>query len=235
LSILQFVNGTSTQTIDIQEIAVVVTAESHSSTLLNIDFLKASGIIPIDWEMDSPPVCTAEGSQIIFQNQVNLVALPDRIHFSEVIGGKPVEEICIFDIAQKYIKTLPNLNYQAVGINPRGHVAFPDRAAARQYISKTFLTPGSWQTMGQVPAKVSLRLSYTPAAGNLFLGIEEGMLRSPEHEIATPAVMFSANFNYNVTNDADGVQQVNQLIDRGYKDLEVYRDLINHRFLGVAI
>jgi len=229
---MQTATGTLNQAIDIQEISIVLAVQNNSPTLLNADFLKASGIIG-EWALARPPVCNANGSQILFQNQINLVALPDQLNFSEGIGGKTPAEIQVPAIASKYLATLPQLDYQAIGINPRGHVVFDDLDAAQTYMRQTLLAPGSWQELNQRVAKPSLRLSYTLETGNLFLGIETAMLRLPGQEMASAVVMFSGNFNYPVvsTDAASKLPEVQQQISYWQRDLEIFRELINHKFL----
>ena len=52
----------------------------------------------------------------------------------ETIEGKASLVVAVPGIAGKYIETLPNVEYQAVGFNPRGYVTFNQQDAARKYL-----------------------------------------------------------------------------------------------------
>ena len=59
-----------TQALEIQELAIVITAKDYDPSLLNPGFLKYSGIIPEDWELVKQPVVSNRASQIVFNNGV---------------------------------------------------------------------------------------------------------------------------------------------------------------------
>lgn len=42
-----------TQSVEIQELAIVVAAQNHSPTMLNLEFLKCSGVVPTDWQVSA--------------------------------------------------------------------------------------------------------------------------------------------------------------------------------------
>lgn len=42
--------------VDLQELAIVLTAKNHNPSILNPDFLKCSGIIPSEWELSRQPL-----------------------------------------------------------------------------------------------------------------------------------------------------------------------------------
>ena len=62
------------KTIEIQEIGIIITAKKLNVGILSVDFLKTSGVIPQDWELQSKPVKTPSAVQLSFKNGVNLVA-----------------------------------------------------------------------------------------------------------------------------------------------------------------
>ena len=59
-----------TQALEIQELAIVITAKNYDPSLLNPNFLKYSGIIPTDWELARQPVVSNRASQIVFNNGI---------------------------------------------------------------------------------------------------------------------------------------------------------------------
>ena len=42
--------------LEIQEIGIIITAKKPNVGILSVDFLKTSGIIPQDWELQNKPV-----------------------------------------------------------------------------------------------------------------------------------------------------------------------------------
>ncbi len=132
------------QMINVQEIAIVVVANGNTPITLNAEFLKYGGIVPEDWELAKAPICSAQGSQVTYQAGVNLISLPDRLNFAEVLADKEEADVQVARITQKYVQALPNLNYQGVGINFRGHVSFATEAQAHHYVTQTLMQPGAW-------------------------------------------------------------------------------------------
>jgi hypothetical protein len=74
-------------TVTIQELAIVIATENHNPTILNLDFLKCSGIVEEDWQLSRSPICHSQASQIVFQNGISLASQPDRIIFAEAIAA----------------------------------------------------------------------------------------------------------------------------------------------------
>ncbi len=139
------------QQLNVQNLVIVTATKNHSPSILNPDFLKCSGIVPQDWNLARQPVYTNSAAQVIFTNGISIIAEPNRVIFMEPIGDKTMSELNIAEIAGKYVQTLPKVEYEAVGINPRGYVSFagsPD--AAREYMAETLLSPGAWQSAASV-------------------------------------------------------------------------------------
>ncbi|KYC34735.1 hypothetical protein WA1_49285 [Scytonema hofmannii PCC 7110] len=222
-----------TQQLIVQDLVIVVAAKNHSPSILNPDFLKCSGIVPQDWNLARQPIYTNNAAQVIFTNGISIIAEPNRVIFMEPIGDKTMSELNIAEIARKYVQTLPNVEYEAVGINPRGYVSFassPD--AARLYMAETLLSPGAWQESGDSPMRASLNLVYKFQRAPFYLGITEAALRN-EDETSTPIVMFSGSFSYELSgeNGAEKISNLHNCIENWQTDLNTYSDIINHKFL----
>lgn len=130
--------------ISVQEWVIVIAAKNNNPTILTVDFLKYSGIIPSDWELARQPVLTNSAAQVIFTNGVSIVAETNRVIFIEQVADKSANAIAIPLLARKYVETLPNAEYQAIGLNPRGYASFDDSEdAAHNYVSQTLLAPGA--------------------------------------------------------------------------------------------
>lgn len=222
------------QTLITQEFGIIIAAKNHKPTILNPDFLKYSGIVPTEWELARQPIYTQSVSQVAFTNGIVIIAEPTRVMFIEAIENKPVEEIAVAAIAKKYVEALPNVEYEAVGINPRGYVAFEkDIDAARLFITETLLSAGSWQEAGTSPVRATLNLAYTLERGPFYLSVNEAALRNPD-ETSTPIVLFSGSFSYEVKSETpvERKNSIHQGIDNWQADLLAYQEIISNKFLG---
>lgn len=221
--------------VSVQELVIVISAKNNNPTILTVDFLKYSGIIPSDWELARQPVLTNSAAQVIFTNGVSIVAETNRVIFIEAFADKNPDEIAIPQIARKYVETLPNAEYQAIGLNPRGYASFDTSLdAARNYVSQTLLAPGAWQEVGTTPVRATINYTYTLERGRLNLSVNEAMLRQSD-ETNTPIVLFSGNFSYDIANDSKEEQLKNlyKALGSWQADLDIYTDIINTKFLTV--
>lgn len=222
------------QTVALQELAIVVAANNQSPAVVNLEFLKYSGIVPMEWELARSPIYTPQLVQHSFQTGITITAQPNRVIFTEVIEGKELTAIEIARLARKYIQSLPQLEYEAIGLNPTGHALFdgqPD--AVKQYLSETLLAPGPWQQVGQTPVRTTIHFSYTLERNTLNLTVSEAGMRN-EDETVTPVILFVGNFMYRATGSTaqERVDSLCQSLDHWQADLEAYQTLINHNFLA---
>ncbi|AUB35547.1 hypothetical protein COO91_01431 [Nostoc flagelliforme CCNUN1] len=222
------------QSLITQEIGIIIAAKNHNPTILNIDFLKYSGIVPTDLELVRQPILTQSVSQIAFTNGIAIISEPTRVIFIEVVENKLVEEIQVANLAKKYVQTLPNVEYEGVGINPRGYISFDqERDAAHQYLNEVLLSGGAWQEVGTAPVRATLNLTYTLERCPFYLTVSEAALRNPD-ETSTPIVLFNGSFSYEVKSEtpASQVTNLHQAIDNWQTDLSNYQEIINKRFLA---
>ncbi|MCC5625281.1 hypothetical protein [Nostoc sp. CHAB 5715] len=216
-----------------QEFGIIIAAKNHNPTILNPDFLKYSGIIPEEWELVRQPTYTQNISQLAFTNGIMIVAEATRVIFIEAIEQKAIKEITVAEIAKKYVQTLPNVEYEAIGLNPRGYISFEQQDnAASQYLAKTYLSGGDWQSLGTAPVRATLNLVYTLERCPFYLTISEAALRNPD-EINTPIVLFNGSFSYEVRSETplQRVPNMHQILDNWQTDLSNYQEIINTKFL----
>lgn len=221
--------------LDVQELGITIVAKRHNPTILTSDFLKYSGIVPSDWELAKTPILTNNAAQVVFQNGVNIIADVNRIIFTEAIATKEPEDVKIPAIAAKYLEILAQVDYQAVGINFRGHVLFDQQQnTAHDYILKTLLNQGDWQEFGQASVQAAIRFLYTLKGAQMSLDINEAGLELPENKVI-PIVLFSANFNHAIAPDepSEKLAAISQVISNWQADLETYKEVVNSKFLGL--
>lgn len=224
------------QKLIIQDLVIVVAAKNHKTTILNPDFLSASAIVPLEWQLARQPIYTNNLSQVTFSNGVSIIAEPNRVMFMEPIADKSVGEISIPEIARKYVQTLPNMEIEALGVNPRGYIPLKGSSdAARDYVTQTLLSPGAWQEEGEAPMRASLNLVYKYSRAPFYLNVTEAALRQDkEDEIPTPIVMFSGSFSYEMSGSTttEKFTSLQNCLENWQTDLQAYSELINNKFLS---
>jgi hypothetical protein len=217
------------QHLDVQELSLVIAVERQDPSLLTPDFLRYSGIVLQDWELSRQPVRAQQAAQVSYQNGISILAYPDRTVFVETLGDKAESSVELAHLAQRYSEVLRNLNFQAVGVNFRGHVLFPGTEdSAHQYLCNTLLSSGSWQTMGTAPMRAGLNLVYTFERNSLNLSVQEAMMQLPEQE-RVPVVLFTANFETQLQSrsEAEQLTGLQQAITSWQADLANYRQAVD--------
>ncbi len=104
----------SDQSIHIDSVSVVVTAEFHNPSILNPDFLVSRGIAPETWAvaetLTTPPLSFVE-----YTNGVSLRVDPTRLTGTEPGGDGQRQEAHKLVLA--YLRRLPHVPYRALGLN----------------------------------------------------------------------------------------------------------------------
>ena len=217
------------QALEIQELAIVITAKDYDPSLLNPGLLKYSGIVPEDWELARQPVISNRGSQIVFNNGVYIAAQPNRLMFVEAMNDKEDPSTArIPEIARRYIEILRTIKYQAVGINFRGYTTCTNTTVeSNNYLIDNFIQPGAWQNCGNKPVKAGLNLAFDYEEKQLSLSINEAGLKMPESE-QVPIVLFSGNFNYDLSNETIEaiLPKLNSVIANWQQDLAIYTEVV---------
>lgn len=219
--------------LDLQEFSIAIAAQNQSPAVFNLEFLVYSGIIPSEWELSRQPVYTSQVVQLSFQNHITITAQPGRILFTELIGSKDFSNIEIIQVARRCVQSLPNMEYQAVGINPAGHVELADAEATSNYVNKILLAPGPWQAVGQALPRTRISFTYTLEQGPLNLTISEAKIRQDD-ETLKPVVVFGGNFDYTLdgATSSEKFHHLQQVLNHAQTDLETYRELVNRTFLN---
>ena len=219
---------------EIQELAIAISVKNLNPTMLSQEFLKQTGIVPNEWELGKQPVLGPNLSQVTFQNGVSIVAQPRTLTFMEAIGTKSPSELNIPNIARQYVEKLPNAEYQGLSISPKSLVPFPgSNEGARNYITRTLLSPGPWQDFGNAPMQAGLNLLYQLDRCQFSLSINEAKIQMPDKS-AIPALLFAGNFNYSTANNnpSERLQQLTKGIDDWQTDLKAFHEIVNQRFLA---
>jgi hypothetical protein len=223
----------STHDLSISEFSVVLLVRNQNPTLLNLDFLKYSGVVPHDWEVASAPILSQQGSLIIFQNGLRLAADTTRTIFLENTTGKSIDDAVSAEVAKRYTQILSQAEYESLGINLTGFVTFRNHPQlAESYLSKALLLSGNWLEFGTESPKVDLNISYTLEQGKLNLQINQTPFPQENEEASIPAVKYFGNFDYSLQQ----VEPTNKLttlqvyLEQWQSNVETFKTLINQRF-----
>ena len=220
------------QALTVQELAIVIAAKDLKPPIITPDFLKYSGIVPGEWEFASKPIVDNNAARFSFKNGLNIIAEPNRVIFAEAITNKTTETVLAPVIISKFTQALPNLDFQAVGINPRGFVAFGEESGANKFITEKLLSPGAWQEEGEEAMQASLNLVYKLKRAPLALNITEAALNQKDKKI--PIVIFSGSFSYQVAGNSSEQKLgfVNQVVGNWFTDITAFSSLVNDKFLA---
>lgn len=228
-------------TLDILELAIAISARNHNPTVLNSDFLKYSGIVPTDWELARPPVFTARAAQVVFKNGVNIVAQVGRVNFSEPLQGGGTSGAKIQAVAEKYVRTLPQADYQGIEINFRRLLALGEEDdAARNYIVEKLLAAGNWSSFGTTPVRATVSYVYNLPEGPLNLNVNEAKVNlqqaEGEERKAFSALVFTGVLRYSLNGETpeDRLDNLSQQIAAWPNSLERFQDVVNNGFLANA-
>lgn len=219
----------------IEEISLVIAAQDLTPTMMSLDFLKFSGIVPQEWELSQQPVLNPNFAQLNFTNGIGINAQPGMVTISESINNKKLEELAIHLVASRYIKKLPYAEYTGLSFSPKILLPFPNAPeSVQQYITNTLLGSGSWKRIGIAPVQAGINLMYLLDRCQLTMNISEAKLRQPQQAPIT-AILFSGNFNYSVNQQPnqseDRLAQIASFLDNWKTDLEEFRAIINQKFL----
>ena len=219
-----------------QELAIAITAKNLNPSIINLDFLTYGNIISSEWKLARQPIYTKKLTQLVFQNGIAIVAQPNRIVFAETIDTKDIQELQISKIAAKYIEKLPNVEYKAVGINPKGFVTFTESNGASNYLLNNLFASGEWREFGKTPVKAAIQLAYNLEYSQFNLTINEGLLKVSEEKLV-PAVLFSGNFDYKISiNEPEArLKDLHEILHNWKSNLETYKELINDKFLSLVV
>ena len=97
----------------LQELGIVVAMQQPNPSLVTAEFLKLSGIVPLDWQLAREPINQNNISELLFTNGVRIVAEPNRIMFGENIGDRDISTLTVATIAQKYSDIFKLAKYSA--------------------------------------------------------------------------------------------------------------------------
>jgi len=224
------------QPMDIQELAITLSAKNLNPTMLTLDNLRSLGIIPADWELAKQPVLNQLQARLNFQNGVNIVAQQRSITFAEPISGQNAQAVKAPNVAKAFVTKFAQAGYQTVSIAPKTIISFgnDETNSPRQFITEQLIASGPWQQVGNGTPQASVNFVYQLQQCQLNLSVNEVQLRAQNESNQTvPALLFSGSFNYR-WEQAEGTDtsQLQAHIDRWSDNMETFQEIVHQKFLG---
>jgi hypothetical protein len=220
--------------LSLQELHIIVAADTFSPALLNHEFLKFSGVLPEDWELSRQPIYSPEMVQLAFNTGIILTVQSTRIILAESLATTPLAEVKIPQIVQKLIQALPNLKYNGIAFNPTGHYK-PESGDTSNFFHETLMNQGPWLEVGEGRPNMTLNFSYQLERCPLNLTVAGAKLRT-EEEIMESVVVFSGNFEYLIGGTTAPERQSSMLenLQHYQADVQHYEQIVNQHFLSAV-
>lgn len=156
-------------------VSVVVLAREHNPSILHPAFLSSQGIMPESEELAGSPLCTPPLSVVKYKSGISFSVEKNKF---QVLQSPPPEDwknSKVPQLAILYIKSLPHVNYTAVGIN-FSVLLKPENP--ERYLVEKFLDKAKTEKGGLRLKTAGLRLVYPLEEAVLNLTCEPGELES---------------------------------------------------------
>lgn len=218
--------------LQITKLSFVILARSHNPSLLNPDFLKVNNIVDQDWGTISPTFSTEQLSQVIFKSGVSFLLQPDRLIIEQIINDIfKAEDIYLADVISRYLKTLPHVNYQALGINPTAFIGFTSEEEVDDYIFNQLLRPGDWKNHPGGSLEASINFTYSFEEYHIRINVSKAIKTDEENpEKKVFGLVYSGNIHRDISLDIASEDRVKPLIEQvrlWENDLNSYLSIIN--------
>ena len=182
--------------LEILNTSVVVIAEGHNPTILHPAFLTSQGIVPDDWELASPPLCTPAFSLAKYKNGITFNVESNQLVVTEEKPTGNPDNSKISELAVSYAKKLPHVHYKAAGVNFNG---FCLHEGSEQFLIARFLQKGPWNEDRQPMKAFGSRFLYDIEGAVLRLGLDSGQVNHEDQ--SEPAIIVNGNFHVDLPSE----------------------------------
>jgi hypothetical protein len=182
---------------NLDNFSIVVLAQAHNPSILNPDFLKNNGIIDPLFKPNNV-ICTPPLSQVSYIEGLSIVAEFEKLQFIDIKKERIPFESPIPEIAIKYIKTLPHVQYTAVGLNFKAHYYCKDKEIALSFLPDKFLKDGIWNSYGDHLSTVGLKFIYQLKNIKCTINMDTGSISRP-NEPSQPIIGITVNYHLDST------------------------------------
>jgi len=221
------------QILEINQIEFVLTFEDESKTNLDLQVLKQKEVIPRHWKIAESLIHTEEISLLNFQNGIYILQRGDVLAFLETTNREKLPNLVVPEVMYQYLEKFPEESYQAFGVNVEGYIAFSNQDIAQNYLFETLFRFNSQHELDQRPAQAILNLIYKLDQGVLTLTAQNMEIAVPEQE-GLSTIRFFGNFHHDISHfpEEERAHILRQLIMNWNTDVEIYREIVNSKFLN---
>ena len=126
----------------VNNVSVVIAAQSHNPSIVNPDFLRNNKIVTEDLKPEGPILITPVVAQIKYRD-IAWGITPEQCTIHEEVDAGFKESYHVYQCAQKYIEVLKYIPYQALGLN--WQILFTLDTDSNEWIKSKFLKDGELQ------------------------------------------------------------------------------------------
>ncbi len=218
--------------VEVRDFSIVLVADNQNPSILNPDFLKYNHIVPTDWELAMPPICTPPVSQVVFKNGVNIVAQSDRVSFWEVFAPEQIALI-VPEISSKYVDAVPYVNYRSVGININAHVINEKTPDNQDIVLSKLITAGSWKNFQGKSPNAVVQFMYTLDNTNFTIVIQEALIQKIPDTEPLSVINFAANFHRELVGSTypEKTSHIKNVIQSCETDFQTFKSFVEETFL----
>jgi hypothetical protein len=215
--------------ITVKDLILRLAISDHAPATLNPGFVQGAGVVPPDWTLAQEPICTAEGSQLVYDNGLILLAQGQLLSGQQPLDRPGVGESELVALLVRYVQALPLLRYQGLQTQLRVVVTYEnDPDAARRVVCERLLQPGDWQTLGSEPMQPTLQFTYPLGDQVLNLTLAQAQVRQEGQPVGS-ALVFAGAFDQ-LLGDGPKVPQLEALLRGWTVRRDLLLDLISNRF-----
>lgn len=170
--------------------SVVVIANYHNPSILNADFLSINKITDEKWNVDEH-INTPVMSLIKYNNGIDWIMERNKLEISESpeMSFQDYNDSKVYDLAKKYIKTVPHISYKKLGFN---HIISLNLINPRTWINDQFLKQ---HLHGN---DIDIMPNFITNVKDATLGINLATGTITHNDTTTDAVIINCNLHYEI-------------------------------------
>ena len=201
----------------VDNVSVVIVAQTHNPSIITPDFLKNNGIATQDLDPTAPVIITPVAAQIQYDD-IAWTVTPERCDIHERVGAKFQKSYRVHQCAQKYIEVLQHIPYTALGLNWLIHI--PLGTDANEWTKSKFLEDSEVQ-------KEIVGVEFT-----LKLQPDELSICSLSTKILDrSSVIVDCNFHFELKNPEGKIKDPAEILKKALHYQSILSDYLNRYFI----
>jgi len=210
-------------------ISVVVLARDHNPTILHPSFLSSQGIVPTDWELAEPPLCTLPMSVVKYKNGIEFTVQSNRLQVLQSPPPLQLHDSVVPQLVEKYIEKLPHVRYTAVGINMAIVLVHPE---PEKFLIERFLAFEHCNFDDLRLKAVGLRFTYPVDKAILNLSCDPGKVELRKSADQILGVIVNANYHHELVGH-NVVEEVKEAISTFRDRCAHFEDIVITKVFGI--